>query len=192
MRIISGFLKNRKLIDSSKHRDLRPTTDKNRQALFNILSSAKFLSEIDFSLQDAKVLDLCCGTGSVAFEAISRGAKSAILIDKSAAHIEIAKENAANFGLQNCTEFLCCDVAKLNLSDKEFDLIFLDPPYEIKPKLMVEKILAQNILNKNSLLIVESSDEQNFSDLGLKTLDLRRYGISWFGFFALEKQSVDL
>ena len=81
MRIISGKFKGKKLADIANTKGLRPTTDRNREALFNILFSAKFIKEIDFTIKNASILDMCCGTGAVGFEALSHGAKSVLFID---------------------------------------------------------------------------------------------------------------
>ena len=95
MRIITGKFRGRNLLKSDHLKSLRPTTDKNREALFNILSFGKFdkglakglaegLAEgLDFKLIDSKILDLCCGSGSIGFEALSRGAKFITFIDNN-------------------------------------------------------------------------------------------------------------
>lgn len=186
MRIISGELKGRKLIDSSHLKDLRPTTDRNREALFNILNSAKSLREIAFSIEDLSVLDICCGTGAVAFEALSRGAKNALLIDKNFKHLEVAKENAKNLALENKTEFLLTDVEKLALAKKTYDLIYIDPPYSIDAKNIVKNLLERNWVHEKSLIIIESAKEINYEECGLRMLDSRKYGISRFQFFMLK------
>ncbi|HLD77081.1 MAG TPA: 16S rRNA (guanine(966)-N(2))-methyltransferase RsmD [Rickettsiales bacterium] len=183
MRIIAGKLKNRKLLESSHLKDLRPTTDKNRETVFNILNSAKFLQEIDFSLQDCNVLDLCCGTGAIAFEAISRGASYVLLVDNNSKHLEIAKQNAQKFAVENEVEFLLCDAEKLPFAKKVFNLIFVDPPYSVNTKKMVTNLLEKKYLDKNSLIIIES--DKNFEDnfAGLKLIDSRIFGISKINFY---------
>ncbi len=184
MRIISGKLKGRKFIDSSDFKDLRPTTDKNRETLFNILNSAKFLQEIEFSFDN--VLDLCCGTGAVAFEAISRGASYALLVDKNSKHLEIAKENAQKFGVENEVEFLLSDAEKLPQAKKIFNLIYIDPPYKIKATQMVKNLLEKKYADKNSLIIIESdrSFDEDFEEL--KLIDSRVFGISKISFYILK------
>ncbi len=180
MRIISGFLKNRKLAESSSFKDLRPTTDRNRESLFNILNSKKFF---DFEIQDATILDLCCGTGAVAFEAISRGAKKAFLVDNNSKHLEIAKENAKKFEISQKVEFFLCDCTSFKLEEK-FDLIFLDPPYSMQFDDVIKNIIKNKLLDKNTLLIIESSKEYECEEL--KLLDHRKYGISHFSFFKMK------
>ncbi len=188
MRIISGFLKGQKLIESKNSEELRPTTDRNREALFNILNSAKFLDKVDFTIQDSIILDLCCGTGAVGFEAISRGAKKAILIDKEKKHLEIAKKNSEKLKVENQVELILNDALKpLNLKDK-IDLVFIDPPYGFKFEKIIRRLLESDSITKKTLIIIESNQEQNFEE-DLILLDSRKYKNNWFGFFALKKQA---
>jgi len=186
MRIISGKLKGRKLVDSSRMKDLRPTTDRNRQALFNILFSAKFLREINFELVDANVLDLCCGTGAVAFEAISRGAKNAFLVDKNFQHLDIAKQNAKILGIENQTKFLLSDARNLSIQDNKFDFIYIDPPYAEVVLPFIENLIEKNLILENSLIVVENDDAELIKNssvkLNLKLLEQRKYANSYFTF----------
>lgn len=176
MRIISGKLKGRKLLGDFEG-DLRPTTDRNREALFSILGSWP-----DFDLVDCDVLDLCCGTGAVALEALSRGAKRALLVDKSAKNLEIAKKNAFNLNLRGQVGFLLADATKLGAGREVFDLVFIDPPYGFDCNKIVEEIVKNDWINENSLVIIESNCQQD-SISPLRRLDLRRYGKSFFGFY---------
>jgi len=181
MRIVAGTLRGRKLLDSTKL-DLRPTTDRNREALFNILSTNKF----GFKLQNARILDLCCGTGAVGFEALSRGASFVTFIDNNQKHLNLVKENAKNLDVVNNVQILNCDANKLpsNLfSSNNFDLIFIDPPYENDYLKIIQQF---KIFNINALIVIEfpkaiENTETLSSELTL--LDLRTYGKSSFGFF---------
>ncbi len=181
MRIISGQFKGRKMVDSSHLRTVRPTTDKNRQALFNILTSAKFLEEIDFSLEGAVMLDLCCGTGAVGFEALSRGVKNVLFVDQNMQHLEIAKKNAELFKVEKQTKFVLADALNLRSEGVVYNFVYIDPPYRIKAKPFVENLLKREMVDKNSLIVIESG-EGEFDEDGLRTLDLRRYGESFFRF----------
>ncbi len=181
MRIISGKFKGRKLTESSNLKDLRPTTDKNREALFNILSSAKFLKEIEFDIAKANVLDICCGTGAVAFEALSRGAKSAYLIDNNIQHLEIAKKNAQILGIENEVKFSLSNAKSLSKITLEYELIYIDPPYKIKASEFIKNLLENDIISKNSLVVIESGEDEKIEEL--KLLEQRKYGISYFSFY---------
>ena len=198
MRIIAGKYKGRKLLDSSKLKELRPTTDSNRESLFNILSSAKFLREIDFDLKNCQILDLFSGSGAVSFEALSRGAKSTTLIDKSFEHITLSKKNAEILGEEANCQFITFDLTKplnhLFDSDKIFDLIFIDPPYgqnlinKILGNLSQSNFLQKNItVGKNVIVVERTSKEEidpqilgNFTLLGEK-----KYSKTIFTFLSL-------
>ena len=125
MRIITGKFRGRNLFKSDHLKSLRPTTDKNREALFNILSFGRF----GFKLIDSKILDLCCGSGAIGFEALSRGAKFITFIDNNREHLELVKKNAELLKVESDCEVICADARNLLENKKEFDLICLDPPY---------------------------------------------------------------
>ncbi len=182
MRIVAGKFKGKKLIDSIHLKELRPTSDRNREALFNILFSAKFIKEINFDIVGANVLDICCGTGAVAFEALSRGAKSAFLVDKNMAHLEIAKKNAQILGIESDVKFLLCDAISLQESNVDYDLIYIDPPYSYNVSEVIKNLLEKKLAKKKSLIVVETSEE-NFAQESLKLLDRRKYGKTYFSFF---------
>lgn len=184
MRIISGKFKGRKLADSSHLKGLRPTTDMNREALFNILQSGKFIKQINFSLQDAVILDICCGTGAVAFEALSRGAKSAYLVDINSKHLEIAKENAKILNVEDQVKFSLADAANLSQAKEKFDLVYIDPPYADNASDIIKNLVEKNWIDENSLVIIESSDS-NYGENSLALLDQRKYGRTYFSFFKI-------
>jgi len=172
VRIIAGKFRGRKLVKSDHLKSLRPTTDKNRESLFNILSNSNGKS--GFSLVGARVLDLCCGTGAVGFEALSRGAESAVFVDTNREHLELVHKNAALLGVEKQCEIICADAASFN-SSTSFDLIFLDPPYDRD----YLKLLNLNLLKKNTLLVIEAKLVQ---PLPLKLLEVREYGSTKFLF----------
>lgn len=179
MRIISGKFRGRKLTKSDHLKSLRPTTDKNREALFNILSFGKFIKEFGFELIGANILDLCCGSGAVGFEALSRGAKSLTFIDNNREHLDLVKKNAALLGVANEAEIICADAKNLSLNQKNFDLIFLDPPYADDCAPIVQNLLDKNWINQNSLVIVETRES---SQMPLEVIESRQYGTTNFIF----------
>lgn len=185
MRIVAGKFRGKNLVKSD-HLNLRPTTDKNREALFNILSSGKFIKEIGFEIVGAEVLDMCCGTGAVGFEALSRGAKFVTFIDLNRAHLEIVKKNSALLGAEKSVEIICADAKKLSENKKLFDLIFVDPPYAEDYLAIMTSLLENGWIKKSSLLVVEfqtSSELKNFALPNFNLLDLRSYGKTTFAFF---------
>jgi len=188
MRIIAGKFRGRKLTNCEKLKTLRPTTDKNREALFNILQSAKFLKNLDFSLSNCKFLDLCCGTGAIGLEAISRGAKKTFFVENNRHHLEILKKNIELLKIENQTIIIEKNVNNLDECDEDFDIIFLDPPYDEDYQKITENILEKNYLSSKTLLIIESEIKnfekfRNFFNSKLKKVDERIYGKSLFGFY---------
>lgn len=184
MRIVAGEFRGRKLADSNHLKDLRPTTDHNRETLFNILNSGKFIKEIGFEISESKVLDVCCGSGAVAFEALSRGANSVVLIEKNSAHLEIAKENSKIFKVEDKTQALLLDAKSLPQNKDFFDLVFIDPPYDEDYEVILNNLVEKEWIKKGSLVVIEfkKTNEPNFSNKNLQLLDLRRYGKSCFAF----------
>lgn len=190
MRIISGKYRGRVLVDSSKLNDLRPTTDRNRENLFNILASSRVLKEINFDLNDADLLDLFCGSGAVSFEALSRGVKSATLIDNNAKHLQIAKQNAEMLKEINIS-FFQNDLSKpLFSSSKKYNFIFIDPPYcqDLIDKTL-DNLVKANWIEDGALIVIEHSNQEliNFDEC-FKLLDQRHYGISTFTFLHFSKK----
>lgn len=120
MRVITGMAKGIKL-ETLEGMDVRPTTDKVKEAIF---------SSIQFDLYDSMVLDLFAGSGQLGIEALSRGAKSAVFVDNSKKSIEIVRKNLEKTNLTDLSQlFHMNSIDYIKLSDKKYDLIFLDPPY---------------------------------------------------------------
>lgn len=188
MRIVAGKFRGKNLSNSSNLESLRPTTDKNREALFNILSSAKFIKEIGFKIIGAEILDVCCGSGAVGFESLSRGAKSVTFIDNNNSHIKIAQKNAKILSVENEIEIRRCDAKELPENDKFFDLVFIDPPYAEDYKSIISSLLENNWIKKGSLIVVEfqtSNEPKDFILDELKLLESKRYGKTSFVFLSI-------
>lgn len=191
MRIIAGKLRHQILLDSSKYTELHPTTDRNRQALFNVLTNGNFLNDINFSLVDANVLDLCCGTGAIGFEAISRGAKYLTAIDNNYEHLTIAKQNAQKLKISNSCNFILADATKLPVCNENYDLVFIDPPYSFDYQIIFEELLKKSYLHKNQLVVVESqiknkSNLENYYQNKFELLGQKIYGNTIFDFLTLK------
>ena len=181
LRIIGGDLKGRRLQDSSSYHDIRPTTDRNREAIFNILDSGKFADF--FILQGSTVLDLCSGTGAFAIEAISRGAKKAICVEKNNKHINLIKSNIEKLDISDKVETVCADVRKFKARDEVFDFVFLDPPYKMDIKDIDQPLIANDLISRQTLILIEYPSSPEFE--GLELLDIRKYGSSYFSFYRL-------
>lgn len=174
MRVTGGMARGR-LLKSPKGMDIRPTTDKVRGAVFNILGQ-------DFC--GFSVLDLFAGTGSVGIEALSRGAEFAVFVDISLHSIKIIKENLSLCGYQDLGAVLRRDLNKglpfnHDLLQKGFDLVFIDPPYGkglIPP--LIDQISALGLLSRGSLVVAECSKNEDLPPaIGhLALADTRIYG----------------
>ncbi len=124
MRITSGSARGRR-VPLPRGVDLRPTSDKVKQALFNVLAPL---------VPGAAVLDLFCGSGNLGLEALSRGARSAFFVDRQRRCVESARAAAETFGFAGSCQWLCADweqaLGRLAGGEQRFDLVFLDPPYQ--------------------------------------------------------------
>ena len=169
MRVITGKYKGRRL-SSSTVSFIRPTSNIVKEAIFNIFPDI---------WSSANVLDLYAGTGSLGIEALSRGAKQVVFVDKSQAAIQIIRRNLSNLGIETQAIFYKRDVLRsLNFLSQTFQIIFMDPPYE---KNYVEKTLRlikfnPQLLSKEGLIIIEHSPKEKFSFMDFSLVTLKQYG----------------
>lgn len=161
MKIIAGKHKNR-VIPTLKNSDYRPSTTKFREALFSILSSGEFIDKPPF--ENAEILDLFAGTGSLSFEGLSRGAKTITLLDNNKDHLQVAKDFASKINEEDNVKFLLASAISLPLASEQYSLVFMDPPYYNQ---FVEKSLTSLIKNKwlknNAIIAVEMEKREAFS-----------------------------
>jgi len=184
LRVIGGNAK-KTLLRTPKGFDTRPTSDRVKESVFNILS--KFIEKSNF-------LDLFSGTGSIAIEALSRCAHSAVLVEKNIKNVSIIRENLKRTKLGSRSRVLAKDVfsaIKLLHGDKaEFDIIYMDPPYKSNiHNRILQCILIYNILSENGLVVVESSSK-NLPDpvilvdrVELSRIILKKYGDTCVSFY---------
>ena len=146
MRIVSGAVRGRRLI-TPDGMDIRPTTDKVKEAMFSILQ---------FDLPGRRVLDLFAGTGQLGLEALSRGAKSVTFTDSSKKAVSLVQRNIALTGLGAQAKTVCGDAFSfLRSTDERFDLVILDPPYD--QGLCEEAIaLLPGVLTDDAIVICET------------------------------------
>jgi 16S rRNA (guanine966-N2)-methyltransferase len=128
MRIIGGKLSGRTLL-SPLSRTTRPMLDRVREALFNIIEHHDWGKAIGNPLAGTNVLDAFCGTGAIAFEALSRGAAQAVLFDKDKHALRIATENAEKLGLKSVCQIMPIDTLHPPKATVKCRLVFLSPPY---------------------------------------------------------------
>lgn len=152
MRITTGKLKNR-LILSRKGKETRPTQERVKESIFSIIFD---------KIEDAVFLDLFSGTGNMSFEALSRGAKRAIMIEKNTEAIKVIIDNVNRLKLDNVCRAYKNDVNRaieiLKNKNESFDIIFMDPPYkENLTTAVLEKISKFDILNDDGIIICEHS-----------------------------------
>jgi 16S rRNA (guanine966-N2)-methyltransferase len=184
MKIISGIYGRRCLSDCSSF-DLRPTTNKNRQALFNILKNNKF----GFQLKNSVMADICCGSGVIGFEALSQGSKKIIFIDNNLKHLKIVEKNSQILQVQRSIKIISANVYNLPINEQVIDFLFVDPPYQLNYFHIINELQQKNWLQHNGLLVIEWGKKSNiqlnyFAQFAfLKTLDIRNYGETFFGFF---------
>lgn len=174
MRVISGTARGKKLI-SLEGMNTRPTLDRVKEALFNILQ---------FNIKDKIVLDLFAGSGAIGIEALSRGAKLAAFCDNSHEAINIIKTNIVNTKNAEKSLILNCDYiqALKQLKNKQinFDVIYLDPPYKTEfAEIAIKEIINLNLLSKDGIIILETDDtekERIIEEQRVEIFDKRKYG----------------
>lgn len=150
MRIIAGDLARRNIV-APKGSKTRPTTDRVREALFQHLVS----SRLDEGFHDLRILDLYAGTGALSFEAISRGAAEATLVEADADAARAIRENVEILKLTSCVTILRDRLPKaLKRVRTAFDVCFLDPPYALKPLMELSAGLLA-LSNPGALLVYE-------------------------------------
>jgi len=174
VRVIAGTSRGRRLADF-KGRDVRPTPDRVREALFSILHSRLG------GFSELKVLDLFSGSGALAIEALSRGAKTACLVENAPASAKIIHENLERCQLTEKAHIAIKDVfqALEDFPPESFDLIFLDPPYGRKlAEQAISEISRLGLLHRHGTLCAETgADEILPGRIGhLQIFDRRRYG----------------
>jgi len=183
MRIVGGKLRSRP-IAGPKSDAVRPTSDRLREALFNILTHS-----YGDPVTGARVLDLFAGTGALGIEAISRGADYALFVDEGVEARALLRDNVESLGLGGVTRIFRRDASRLGPAHPldPFSLIFLDPPYG---KGLAEKSLISardgGWLMPEALLVVEEAADAGFkTPEGFVELERRRYDDTEFTFIRL-------
>lgn len=183
MRITGGTLRSRAL-KAPKGQATRPTTDRVREALFGILTSAG-------ALEGARVLDLYAGTGALALEALSRGAATAVLVESAREALTALRANVTALGLEDRARVVAGDVAKAirRLPDAgPFDLVFADPPWAMVDEghsTVVLSALARSagIATDGRVVLEHSARTAPFDVDGLVRLETRKYGDTALTFY---------
>ena len=176
MRIISGYLKGRRLSPPANLK-ARPTTDIAKEGLFNILNN-----EVDF--EQVTVLDMFGGTGSISLEFISRGCTDVTLIEMNQINYNFIRKTRDEFNLKDAWEIIKGDSFKfIEKCGRKYDIIFADPPYALEDLATIpDKVFAKDILHPQAYLILEHPDDYDFSGHD-KFIKEKKYGNVHFSFF---------
>jgi 16S rRNA (guanine966-N2)-methyltransferase len=181
-RIITGSAKGQKLEVPKK--GTRPMTDRVKSALFSMIQSL---------IQDARVLDLYAGTGALGIECLSRGAKSAIFVDRSKYAVACIKQNLEKVGFTALARVIKCSASRLldeyetfDLEPQAFDIIFITPPHDDYKESIIER--ATNLLEKDGIIIAEHPSSRKTGDRvgDLEKIDERDYGRTSLSLYRLD------
>ncbi len=183
MRIIAGIHKGRTL-DSPPDRSIRPTGERTREAFFNLLLHGPFDPS---PVIDQTVLDLCCGSGALGLEALSRGAAQAIFVDSKRQSLQLAQHNAARLRETARSRFIQSDVQRLPAAHEPVALVLIDAPYHSGLLLLAyESLQAQGWLMAGTVIAAEQGAKEAMPDLPATTLHTDRvYGKSRIGMWVV-------
>lgn len=185
MRIIGGKFKSRVLAEF-KGDAVRPTADRTKEALFNILG---------YGVRGARALDLFAGSGALGLECLSRGASEVVFNDLSKDSVAILKKNLASIKLSIGEEVkVYTQDALLCLSrlTGKFDLIFIDPPYRLEVGIeALKRIAKQELLAEDGVIVFERDKPLGVEIEGLQVTDERKYGKAYLTFLKKERRNDD-
>lgn len=177
MRIIAGSARGR-TFEAPQGKDTRPTLDRVRENVFNILQ---------MKVRGAQVLDLFSGSGAMAFEAISRGATNAVLVDCDRAANAVQRQNAEKLRMKEQCTILHCDwqlaVRQLAVQGARFDVVILDPPYAMHDMKPVMEALKPLLAPDAVILLEHEAKTFPATPDGFDLYDSRKYGIAGVSFF---------
>ena len=173
--------------NAPKNDDVRPTTDRVKESLFNMINSY---------MMDSNILDLFAGTGSLGIECLSRGANKCVFVDLSKDSISIIKSNIKKARVEDTSIVLNVDyksaISSLKTKNEKFDVIFMDPPYY---KNMFDDALSRvdegNLLREDGIVVVEHDTKDEFPEkIGrlYKSRD-KKYGGTTVTFYKLEESN---
>ena len=187
MRIISGKARGTKLY-TLEGENTRPTLDRVKESIFNIIQN---------EIEGAKILDLFAGSGAIGLEFLSRGSQKAVLCDNSKEAINIIKKNIEKTHMEQQVQILNANFEDCieKLKNEQFDIIYLDPPYATNYIYKaIEKITKLGIAKEQSMIIIETDDEQRIEkeieNTETKIVDKRKYGRATIIFLKLKNKDA--
>ena len=174
MRIVAGKFKSR-IINAPIGDNTRPSSDKTRQAINNVIAPYVY---------DANVLDIFSGSGALAIEAISRGAKKATLIDNNNEAIKCITNNIKTLKIEDQCNIINSDYSIISTLNEKFDIILLDPPYKLDVIDDILKIINEkNLLSDNGIIVFESDESHCLkNEIDGFVLKTKKYGIAHVSF----------
>lgn len=188
LRIIAGEHRGR-ILKTVIGNNTRPTSDKVKESLFNILQN---------KLPESYVLDLFSGTGNLGLEALSRGSKGVVFVEKDSKALAVLRDNCKALDYMDYIDILPIDVLKaipeLSLKNKVFDIVFMDPPYNKDLEIpAVSALQSYNLLNENGIIIIEHLDKDLQPDrIGdFIQYDFRLYGHTGLSFYRKDALNED-
>ncbi len=182
MRIVAGSARGRTLKTPRRADVIRPTADRVRESVFNVLGQ---------TCEGLRVLDLFAGTGALAFEALSRGAVRAVLVDSGVEAQQLCRDNAQSLGFLGLTEVLPLSaeraIAKLSVRGDRFELIFADPPYaQTAIDNLLNGLSTHRLLEPLGRLVLEHSKRESVPERSgrFTRIDQRIFGETVVSIFA--------
>lgn len=181
MRVIAGKLR-RRTIASPKGRAFRPTLDRVRESIFNVLGD---------DIIDACVLDLFCGGGSLGIEALSRGAMRAVFVDNDKSVLDLAAKNVARLGIEQRARLARSDAFAFLRSHRNsaFDIVFADPPYDHHYGSQIcHEILESSVSRVGGIFVLERSRQESVDSGSLRLVKNLRFGQTEVDFYLREDE----
>lgn len=183
MRIVAGSAKGRVLAAPKSDDVIRPTADRVRETLFNVLGQR---------CDDLDVLDLYAGTGALGLEAVSRGATLAVLVDRGREALALCRQNVDALRFGDRVEIIADDalaaIAALGKKGRTFQLVFADPPYKLKTGVAVlEALLAAKLVTADGIAVIETGKDEAMPERvgDFVRIDERVYGATNVAIFRL-------
>jgi len=190
MRIVTGKFKGREIISPPKSIELRPTSDRVREAIFDV---------IRFNIADSVFLDLFAGSGAIGIEAISEGARFAVFVEKNPVALRVIKKNIKMLGIENQTLIIKQDVLNFIKSPfsfesfkEKFDFVFLDPPYASKLAGQTMQALVNfPFFKSDSIIIAEHSEVETLPEELKGTNSLKKFREKKYGKIAVSYYFIE-
>ena len=169
IRITGGVYRSRKL-ETPNTELTKPTMDKVRAAVFNALG---------YDIENKTVLDLFSGSGSYGFEALSRNASFVTFVDNQKEAVDVIKKNGVSLKENRFEVILNDSLSYLEKSDKQFDIVFMDPPYKLDVYQNILDLLDKNnLLQKDAIIVLESEKELPINENNCKKVKQYNYGLA--------------